>query len=138
MRSLVLDAGVLSLHFGDDPRVRGHFDEIDDSRCSGYITGVNVAEFYYQTCRKLGKQTADTWFHLVGGSPIEVVLDDDLNRLAGLERCRRTLDLSLADCYALALAKRLGCTILTTDRELAKTREVDAILFSVEDARPAS
>jgi hypothetical protein len=33
-------------------------------------------------------------------------------------------------------AKRLGGTILTTDRELAKTREVDSILFSVEDARP--
>jgi predicted nucleic acid-binding protein len=135
LRSLVLDAGVLSLHFVDDPRVTEHFDEIDDSRCSGYITGVNVAEFYYQTCRKLGKQTADTWFHLVGGSPIKVVLDDDLNRLAGLERCSRTLDLSLADCYALALAKRLGGTILTTDRELAKTREVDSILFSVEDTR---
>jgi hypothetical protein len=37
VRSLVLDAGVLSLHFGDDPRITGYFDEIDDSRCSGYI-----------------------------------------------------------------------------------------------------
>jgi predicted nucleic acid-binding protein len=138
VKNIILDAGVLSLHFADDPRVKEHFDELDDSKSSGYITGVNIAEFYYQTCRKLGKQTADTWFHLIGGSPIKVVLDDDLNRLAGLERCRRTIDLSLADCYALALAKRLSGTILTTDRELAKTRDVDAIHFSVEDARPAS
>jgi hypothetical protein len=36
-----------------------------------------------------------------------VETDAELSRLAGLEKCRRA-DLSLADCYVLAAAKRLS------------------------------
>jgi predicted nucleic acid-binding protein len=37
--------------------------------------------------------------------------------------------LSLADCYVLAAVKRLKATILTTDSELAKVKEVKTLLF---------
>jgi predicted nucleic acid-binding protein len=131
MSKLIIDTGVLSLHFRDDPRVERQFDEIDGGKSTGHIAGINLAEFYYKTCQKLSRQTADTWFHLVRGSPLRIASDEELNRQAGFERCKRTLDLSIADCYALALAKRLNGTLLTTDGELAKSREVEVLFFPI-------
>jgi len=58
-----------------------------------------------------------------------VETDAELSRVvAGLEKCRRA-DLSLADCYVLAAAKRPKATVLTTDNELAKNKEVKTLLF---------
>ncbi len=130
-RTVVADAGVLTLHFIDDQRVEGYFSRIDDGRISGYISNVNMAEFYYKTCQKLGKQTADTRYYQVKRTRLQLVHDDDLTRSAGLERCRQLLSLSLADCFALALARKERALLLTTDRELSKVRDVEVKFFEV-------
>ncbi len=52
-----------------------------------------------------------------------VETDEELSRLAGLEKCRQQQKLSLADCHALALAKRLKAILVTTDTELSKIRD---------------
>jgi predicted nucleic acid-binding protein len=89
------------------------------------ITNVNVAEFYYKTCQKLGKQTADTWYFQLGNTELAIVYaTEELVRGAGLEKCRHSPSLSLADCFALALAKAEGALLLTTDGELAKIKDV--------------
>jgi len=130
-RAVVIDAGVLTLHFIDDPRVEEYFSGVDDERISGHISSVNVAELYYKTCQKLGRQTADTRYYQIKRSRLQIVHDDDLTRSAGLEKCRQPLSLSLADCFALALAKREKALLLTTDRELSKVREVEVKFFEV-------
>jgi predicted nucleic acid-binding protein len=117
---LVLDAGALSLHFADHPGVKHYFDAISAGRSVGLISGFNLAEFYYKTCQKLGKQTADTWYFQLRNSELEVVERIELVRLAGLEKCRGSHMLSLADCFALALAKYESALLITTDSELAK------------------
>jgi len=122
--SVVVDAGILSLHFAADPRVKDYFNRIDEARTRGLVAEVNLAECYYKTCRKLGRQAADTSYFLLRASNLTAVQDEDLTRLAGLEKCRQTLDLSLADCYALALARREKAMLLTTDSELSKTKDV--------------
>ena len=130
-KAVVVDAGVLTLHFIDDQRVEEYFSDVDDGRVSGYISNVNLAEFYYKTCQKLGRQTADTRYYQIKRTRLQVVQDDDLTRSAGLEKCRQPLSLSLADCFALALAKREKALLLTTDRELSKVREVEVKFFEV-------
>jgi len=105
--------------------------DVDDERTSGYISNVNLAEFYYKTCQKLGRQTADARYYQIKRTRLQVVQDDDLTRSAGLEKCRQPLSLSLADCFALALAKREKALLLTTDRELSKVREVEVKFFEV-------
>ncbi len=125
-----MDAGVLSLHFLSDPKVRRYFDEIDDQEKLGFMSAVNLSEFHYKTCQKLGKSVADIRYYQVRRTRLEIVeTDEDLSRMAGLEKCRQR-NLSLADCHALAVAKRLGATLLTTDGELAKVREVRALFFA--------
>ncbi len=96
------------------------------------MSAVNLSEFYYKTCQKLGKATADIRYYQIRRTKLRIVeTDEDLARTAGIEKCRQPFKLSLADCYALGLAKRLKSTILTTDRELAKVKEVRSILFEV-------
>lgn len=53
-KAYVVDAGVLTLHFIDDSRVEPYFSDVDNERTSRYISSVNVAEFYYKTCQKIG------------------------------------------------------------------------------------
>ena len=88
------------------------------------IAGPNLSEFYYKTCQKLGRQTADTWYYQAIESGLAVVGGEELDRLAGLEKCRGRPVLALADCFALALAKSEGALLVTTDSGLAKAREV--------------
>jgi len=130
-KSIVVDAGALALHFIDDPRVEEYFSAIDDGQVSGYITDVNLAEYYYKTCQKLGIQTADTRYYQIKRTHLQIIRDEDLTRSAGLEKCRQPLDLSLADCFALALAKREKALLLTTDKELSKVKEVKVKFFEV-------
>ena len=117
-RAVVVDAGVLTLHFMADPRVEEYFNDVDDGQISGYISSVDLAEFYYKTCQKLGRQTADTRYYQIKRTRLQIVQDDDSTRSAGLEKCRQPFSLSLADCFAIALAKREKALLLTTDKEL--------------------
>ena len=121
---LVLDAGVLMLHFANHKDVQEYFDAIDAGRSKGLISSVNLTEFYYKICQKLGKQTADTWYFQLRRSKLEVIRNDELDRQAGLEKCRQPYRLALADCFALALAKMEHALLLTTDSELAKVKDV--------------
>jgi len=130
-RTVVVDAGVLTLHFIADPRVEKYSDDVDDGRISGYISSVNLAEFYYKTCQKLGRQTADIRYYQIKRTRLQSVQDNDSTRSAGLEKCRQPFSLSLADCFAIALAKREEAMLLTTDRELSGLREVEVKFFEV-------
>jgi predicted nucleic acid-binding protein len=96
------------------------------------MSSVNLSEFYYKTCQKLGRTIADLRYYQVRRTRLRVLeTDEDLTRMAAVEKCRQPLDLSLADCYALGLAKRYNATILTTDRELARVKEVRTIHFKL-------
>ncbi|MGI0084356.1 MAG: hypothetical protein ACREBQ_04665 [Nitrososphaerales archaeon] len=55
----------------------------------------------------------------------------ELSLLAGREKCHRAGNLSLADCFALAAARSLNGTLLTTDPELAKIKGIDVKFFDL-------
>lgn len=123
-KKFILDAGILTLHFTDHMGVREYFDAIIAGRSKGLIASVNLAEFYYKICQKLGKQTADSWYFQLRRN-MEVVHNDELVRHAGVEKCRQSNRLALADCFALALAKMEHGLLLTTDSELARVKDVE-------------
>jgi len=129
--NVVVDTGVLGLFFGQDPRLRGYLAAFEGEGTRGYIAGVNLAEFYHKTCRTLGRQTADARFHILLNGDLDVVEDTELDRAAGVEKCGNPHGLSLADCYTLALSKRVNGLLLTTDENLAKSRGVKTQHFPV-------
>ena len=55
---------------------------------------------------------------------------DLLVDLAAKYKCERSI--SLADCFVLALAKRLGCKALFTRREQELVKEMNKKKFDVE------
>jgi predicted nucleic acid-binding protein len=130
MTTLVFDTGVLSLLYAADERLHPLVDRIQGGRDRGLLSSVILAEFYYKTCQKLGREVATLWSMQLS-ERMQVVGDDvDLALSAGLEKCRNNR-LSLADSYALALTNRVGGLLLTTDSELAKTKEAKVRLFEV-------
>lgn len=130
-KKLAIDAGVLTLRFSGDARVREFFDAVADGKSEAFISEINLSEFFYKTCQKLGKQTADTRYYQAIESGLVVVGSEEIGRLAGLEKCRHSSALSLADCFALALAKSEGALLLTTDGALAEVPEVRVRRFPV-------
>ena len=126
----VVDTGVLSLFYAGDERVRPFFGRIQAGRASGYMSSVNLAEFYYKACQKLGKETATVRFHQSKTILEAVETDGELAMAAGLNKCRYG-DLSLADAFAAALAERLGGTLLTTDEAMLKVAGVRVKHFPV-------
>ena len=132
MRRYVVDAGALFLYFIDDERVKPYFDEVVQDRAQGFICDVNLAEYYYKTCEKLGKDIADVRYHQIRGSDVGLIATDEtLTRKAGEKKCKYKGKLSLADCFCLALSELKKATLLTTDSELAKVKEVKAKYFPV-------
>ncbi len=122
MTSFVFDTGALSLFYADDERLRLLVDKIHGERAQGLLSSVTLSEFYYKTCQNLGRDVATLWSSQLRERMQVVEADFDLSISAGLEKCRNNR-LSLADSYALALTKRVGGVLLTTDSELAKSKE---------------
>lgn len=126
----VIDTGVLSLFYAGDERVKPFFAQVQSGRAEGYVASVNLAEFYYKLCQKLGKETATVRFHQTQ-TVLEVVeTDGDLVKAAGLNKCRYG-HLSLADAFAVALTEEIGGTLLTTDEAILMVTEIHTKHFEV-------
>jgi predicted nucleic acid-binding protein len=68
MKRFVIDAGILFLYLIGDERVKPYFDEVAGGRAQAFICDVNLAEFYYKVCEKLGKSVAELRYHQIRGS----------------------------------------------------------------------
>ena len=130
MTTFVFDTGALSLFYADDERLRPLVNRIHAERAQGLISSVTLSEFYYKTCQSLGRDVATLWSRQLSERMEVVAADVDLSFSAGLEKCRNN-SLSLADAHALALTKRVRGILLTTDSELAKSKEPKVRFFEV-------
>ncbi len=107
-------------------------DEIAVGNVEGYTCEVNLAEFYYKTCEKLGREVAELRHTSIRHSKISVLaLDERLTRIAGGLKCIHRGKLSLADAYISAVTKALGGTLVTTDSRLVELRLVKTHLLQV-------
>lgn len=119
MRSSVLDSyAVLAFLFEEDGHetVMALFEKAAASDQNVLISAPNWAEVRYQVERKIG---ADRWNEVrlkLLGLPIEIVpADQQLAELAG--EIKATRKMSLADCFAAALAKQRKADLYTGDPE---------------------
>jgi len=78
-------------------------------KAEGYTCEINIAELYYKTCEKLGREAAEVRNASIRHSKISILpLDERLTHTAGGLKCIHRGKLSLADAYILAAAKMLG------------------------------
>jgi predicted nucleic acid-binding protein len=132
MKEYVYDAGALALLMAGDIRLKSYVAEATRGDAASHVSSVDLAEFYYKTGEKLGIETAETWFLRIVNSDIHVQdADKNLARDAGLNKIRYRGRLSLADCYAAAETAKRKAVLLTTDKDLAQVKEIEASYFKV-------
>ena len=130
MKSSVLDSyAVLAFLFQE----RGHekilelFDKASEKDKTLLIAAPNWAEVRYMVERKVGLGKWNEVHHKLLGLPIEIVpADQVMAELAG--EIKASNKMSLADCFAAALAKQRKLEIYTGDPEFkAVEREVKVV-----------
>lgn len=130
-RSYVFDAGAISLFYAGAKAVKPYFDRVHSGRARGFVSEVNLAEFYYKTAEKTGMTTAELRYVQVRRSKIRCVPpDEEITRRAAVWKVRRR-DLSLADCFALATREGKAETLLTTDSPLKDAGGRTVVLIPV-------
>jgi predicted nucleic acid-binding protein len=114
----VFDAGAISLYYAGAETVRPYFVRVFSGRARGFVSEVNLAEFYYKAAEKKGVDSAEAWYLQVRRSRIRVVApNEQITRQAALWKVKRK-ELSLADCFALATKEAKRSILLTTDSTL--------------------
>ena len=130
-RSFVFDAGAISLYYAGSKAAKPYFDRVYSGASRGFVSEVNLAEFYYKTGERLGLDTAENWYTQVRRSRIRCVPPDErITRAAAVWKVKRR-DLSLADCFALATREEKAQVLLTTDSLLKNAGGRSAVLLGV-------
>ena len=84
-RSYLFDTGLLYLFYEGELKVKPYFDRVFSSRAVGYMSEVNLAEFYYKAALKKGVDTVDIWFRQIRQSPFKIVASDiEITRRAAI------------------------------------------------------
>jgi len=127
---LVLDTGVLMLILKGDPAVKEVVDALRRG-AEAYTATTNMAELYYKTEEKLGRQVAITWFNrLIRLRNLTIIsVDTKLALRAGELKAKYGKQLSLADAIIIALAEECGGRLLTTDSRLRVVKEVSVEVY---------
>jgi predicted nucleic acid-binding protein len=119
LRNSVLDSyAILAYLFaeGGHEKVVTLLEKAADSRKNALISAPNWAEVRYQVERKVGAHRWEEVREKLLGLPIEIVpADQKLAELAGEIKAKRKM--SLADCFAAALAKDRKADVYTGDPE---------------------
>ena len=86
-RNIVIDTGVLTLYFTGNELVRPYFNDVERNRRNGYLTGVNLSEYFYKTCESLGEKVAEIRFQQCRKLLKIIETSGELSILAGKEKC---------------------------------------------------
>ena len=127
-----LDTGAFSLHFGNDPQVRETMSAVLKGNAEAHTCELNMAEHYYKTCEKSGRDVAIITTSSIRETPIQIhSIDPTLTMEAGSLKCKYRGKISLADSYIMAVAKTYNCRLVTTDPVLKEIGIVPTTLLKV-------
>jgi len=113
--TLVMDASALTAFVRDEVGA-DLVDQLirEEDTC---VHGVNLCEVYYGFIREHGEERADQVVDDLLGMGIALKDEQDTGLWRQVGRYKAALSISLADCFCLALATRLGAEIVTSDHE---------------------
>ena len=135
MKTYVFDAGALTLLLFGDERLSSYVNEISRGTAKAYTSAVNLAELYYKTADKVGRETADAWyFRIVNSNLVIVSADAPLAREVGIYKGKYRGLLSLADCFALALSVKEKAQLLTTDKDFRGVKEIQVKYLPIQSS----
>jgi len=119
LKAYVLDSWAVIAYFEDEPAGGQIADLIASAHEGGipvYMSVVNVGEVWYITAREITEGDADTRVKEISDLRIQFV-DVDWELTLEAARFKSQHKMSYADCYAAALAKVKGGSLITGDNE---------------------
>lgn len=119
LKAYVLDSWAVIAYFEDEPAGGQIADLIASAHEGGipvYMSVVNVGEVWYITAREITEGDADTIVKEISDLRIQFV-DVDWELTLEAARFKSQHKMSYADCYAAALAKVKGGSLITGDNE---------------------
>ncbi len=128
IEALVLDSWSVLAYFQDEPAGKQFADKIANAHESGIpllMSVVNAAEVWYILAREVSEAGADNSLAELRQLGIELIdADWEIAQRAAHFKCKHKM--SLADCFAAALAKEQKAELVTGDREFRQV-ENDAV-----------
>ncbi len=119
--AFVLDAFALLAHLQDEPAAP-QVESILQSGHALYMCSINLGEVFYKTARSRGIERAQSALGLIAREPVEIV-DPDRDLVLRSAYLKGLHPISYADCFAAALAIRLGATLVTGDRDFERLED---------------
>jgi len=132
MRKCLADANVCAfLIEGNIPEKMVHiWKQITGGTRTLLLIEPVVSEVYYKNVPKFGKKVVKDkilWLKALKSAE-EYRLDDNDAMLAGSFKVERSgSGLSIVDCYIIAVAKRTGSLILTTDKQIRNVAKENGV-----------
>lgn len=133
MVGFVFDASALLAYLKDEPGSVKTAALLAETGVPRLVHAVNLCECYYHLMRHNNEQVAnEAVVDLIGTG---LVAREDLDALFWHDTARLKAEIShasLADCFAVALARRIGGTVVTADHpafEAAAAREHCSVHF---------
>jgi ribonuclease VapC len=123
---LVLDSYAVLAYLRKEPdweRVRELLSGVSEGGAELHISVINLAEVQYRILR-VGKDT-ERALGAVAALPLIVASADA--HIPAVVQLKARYAVSLADCFAVALAQELDCPVLTGDPEFRKLEELVTI-----------
>ncbi len=124
MPKACIDAGVLGIHFSDDPtqEVKELMDSVLTEKIIAYILRPILIEAYFHICKLKGVEVAQiTIASFIQKYPVELVnITDDLIFSAGKLKCQNRKTLSYNDCLTIAFCLNNKAEFHTIEKNLKK------------------
>lgn len=121
MKIYVLDASAVVrylTHGAGEEKVDALIDKAGKGEARLSISVVNWGEALYSLARAVGASKAKADLKAVSGFVESVVVDEALAEAAATLRLHYRI--GYADCFAAALAMRMGATLVTSDSDFSK------------------
>ena len=129
----VLDACALIAYLNDEEGaalVETRLHEATAGKASVFISAVNVCEVYYDCLRVKGQEEAKQLLEEILKLPVTILRIIDNATLEAAGRLKVDENVSLADAFALAVAKNMNARVLSSDHhELDSVAEKGEIAF---------
>jgi PIN domain nuclease of toxin-antitoxin system len=119
----VLDAGAIIAHMRDENGADMVEDTMTNPQHTCYVHAINLCEVFYDAYRSFGESTAIEILNDLSRMGVTTNTDlsqDFIYRVGRIKAVHRRV--SLADCFAIALAQSLQGSVLTCDHH-----EFDAV-----------
>jgi len=132
VKTVVLDACALIAYLRDEPGAEQVAQLVQDPKMVCIAHRLNLIEVYYEVLRQSNELTARQALAALQQDNVQERADFGYRFLFEVGKLKASQKLSLADCFCLALARKLQAVLVTSDHhefDVIAATSPDSILF---------